>query len=1379
MTQNRWIEVSPSAFAHETEGLRRVRNLLPDEPGYRAWSNFEFRDGNGIWSEVDLLLLLPSGMHLVELKYYSGTIRGNDSTWIRHGRAEDSPLKLARRKAQRLASKMKDAWHEIEREHPDPNLPHARDVVPWVEASVFLHHPDVRVDLPYGTTKGLYGIDGAEDTSHLESIASLIQLPADPRRRGRAHEDILAALLKRIGLTPATRVVESWELQSKPLASGEGWQDWLGVHKLTGDEARLRFQTATDGTSEAELRNRNAIVLHEFRTVGQLRHEHILVPKNVVQGDLGLGLVYDHSPKWHRLDHWLAEHPQGIALDDQLSIIRQVGDALAHAHANRVVHRGIDPQSVLIEDRDGSPRVLVGGWEAAGNLPDGGSRNATVTGVTRLLTEQSAAMPGFAAPEGALMRRIDRTRVDVFGLGALAAFVLTGKAPAATAGALRERLQRDGGIDVSVDLPQIAPQLRDAILHATRPSVTDRAKDVATFITELTARQAPATQQIDPLEASAGDVLGGRFTVERRLGSGSTALGLLVKDAKAEDKLRVLKIAVDDAAGERLDEEAAVLAQVRSPRVAKLIDGPIEAEGRRALLLEHAGDETLTHWLRTGQRLVLDLQERWGLNLLDAVVDLDEAGIMHRDIKPSNLGIRTNPGKRTKELHLFDFSLSRTPVTSITAGTPPYLDPFLSRQRPYDSAAERYAVAVVLFEMATGHTPVFGDGYSDPASIRDEATVDPADFDPTVGQRLAGFFRKALARDTAMRHLTIQEMRSAWAECFPASETAISEQADELAAAACLETPLAAAGLSARARSALEPYQVVTVADLLALDRAIVSGLRGAKMATRKEIQSRSKQWRDRFGEVTTHEPAQARDTSTHELAELFLAALRGKRRAKAVDLAAHLLGVVGDVDAFGTQSEYAAALDVTPARVSQLLPELQSLWGGDEAARAALDRLRMIVDRSVSALGGVATPAELSDALAAELAIEPQSDDYDERRLEGLVRVAVDRRRAVASSEDDDGDTPLAMRRTAGHLLLAEDPELLTLAEQLGRRADELVSRTNVGGATDALVPVGRMLAELRPLLPADNEALTEPSRLAALAAATAQRARSSSIGELHHRALPQSRAIALTVGALGSRVTLHADELRQRVAARFPSLPPLPTRPKLDELLTDVPLRFDEDRRSYVSTTRSAVAGTELESRPATRHIIEVRPVSEHGVVGQRLLDSTSHRSFLALGVEATRLTRLTEVLTTRYGAVALNLSAKLLDAMRTLAKTSGLPWEAVLSADAAAPGSRPSMGLEQLIERSMGDVDAAIATALSQGSPVYLVDASLYVRHGGLSRLANWIDLTTHREQALWLEVPQLHANRGPLLELKPLPLSAPSQYVPVDGTWLDRQYRKDVA
>lgn len=107
---DRWGEISPSQFEHEKLGLDFVKDLLPDAPRFRAWSNFEFRDNRGRWHEVDLLVLSRDTLYLIELKYYSGTLRGGDHVWSRGGyRSEDSPLLLTRKKAQYFSSLLKDA----------------------------------------------------------------------------------------------------------------------------------------------------------------------------------------------------------------------------------------------------------------------------------------------------------------------------------------------------------------------------------------------------------------------------------------------------------------------------------------------------------------------------------------------------------------------------------------------------------------------------------------------------------------------------------------------------------------------------------------------------------------------------------------------------------------------------------------------------------------------------------------------------------------------------------------------------------------------------------------------------------------------------------------------------------------------------------------------------------------------------------------------------------------------------------------------------------------------------------------------------------------------------------------------------------------------
>ena len=312
-------------------------------------------------------------------------------------------------------------------------------------------------------------------------------------------------------------------------------------------------------------------------------------------------------------------------------------------------------------------------------------------------------------------------------------------------------------------------------------------------------------------------MIDGRFLLRRRLGTGSTAVGLLVNDLTvgetSQESERVLKVAIDTSAATRLADEAKVLSGLRNPRLVHLVEGPVEVGGRQALVLESAGDQTLGEVLRDRERLSLDLLERWGTDLLEALVALDRAGVDHRDIKPANLGvkeIREKREDRAKHLVLFDFSLSSAAGTAVTAGTPPYLDPFLDNplRGRYDSAAERYSASVVLFEMATGSMPRFGDGLSDPRSIQDEAAVEPGMFDPAVARSLDGFFRKALARDAKQRHDTATEMLAAWEAAFHLVTKTVPDGAEELAAQASPSTPLNQAGLSARALSALEPLTV-------------------------------------------------------------------------------------------------------------------------------------------------------------------------------------------------------------------------------------------------------------------------------------------------------------------------------------------------------------------------------------------------------------------------------------------------------------------------------------------------------------------------------------------------------------------------------------------
>jgi serine/threonine protein kinase len=114
----------------------------------------------------------------------------------------------------------------------------------------------------------------------------------------------------------------------------------------------------------------------------------------------------------------LADKPERY-LDDRREAVKlliQVAQAVHHAHQRGVLHRDLKPANILI-DGDGKP--LVTDLGLAKRLD---SEGVTQTGIVM-------GTPGFMAPEQAAGRKDVTTAADVFSLGAILHWLISGKAP--------------------------------------------------------------------------------------------------------------------------------------------------------------------------------------------------------------------------------------------------------------------------------------------------------------------------------------------------------------------------------------------------------------------------------------------------------------------------------------------------------------------------------------------------------------------------------------------------------------------------------------------------------------------------------------------------------------------------------------------------------------------------------------------------------------------------------------------------------------------------------------------------------------------------------------------------------------------------------------
>ena len=1389
----RWVEVSPSQFAHERAGLATVKRWLPDESPFRAWTNFEFRDGHGHWHECDLLVLAPGGLYLIELKHYYGTLDGDDRRWRRNGgRYEDSPLLLCRRKAQRLASKLKDAAKQWAREvGQDPE--NLLALVPYVQEVVFLHHETFRCLLPPLSALGLYGLEDAEETSLLPPLSELIfQPPRSGQGIGPNADAILAKLMERIGLVPRReRQAGSWIVEEGVVDEGDGWQDWLCHHAADpANRGRVRFQVPEASASDEERQRRTRLARNEFTLARTLQHDAILTPRDLVESELGIGLVYDDDDSWQRLDLWMRER-QTVPLDTALAIVRQVGDALRYAHSHGIAHRALGAGAVWVRPRatpTDPPRVRIRDWQLAGALEPTDTRHA-VTNLAQaalprfVATRETWMLEAFLAPE-TVWGSQERAKLDVFSLGALAAYLISGTPPAASSAALRERLRSQHGIDVAVDVP-VDEGIRVAVLNATRGVVGARSSTVADVLDALdqaTAATDSREAAVDPLDARSGDVLAGRFEVEKRLGIGSTARGLLVTDRDAEGRPhRVLKVALNDSAADRIAGEAKVMSGLAHKRFARLIEGPIDVDGRRALVLESAGSTTLADELRPGQSLPIDYLERWGNDLVEAVVELDRLGIDHRDIKPHNLGVREDAGDKKKRLVLFDFSLTRAAADATSAGTPQYRDPFLGegRRQRFDSHAERYSAAVVLFEMATGSLPRFGDGQTLPTLVDDEASIDPAAFAPSLARELAEFFTTALKRNAQERFETAQAMASAWSSIFATGTTTLAptDDDDARAARADLDTPIDEAGLTARALSALAPFRVVTVRDFLTKVDAAYQYPRVA-IRTRQHLKERRRTWAARLGD-----PRAARRGATGDgvevAAQVLLDAAGPASATVRRGLLTRLLGRVGDIDAFASAAMVGAAMEelLPPSRVQSLIGDLLGAWAADDEGSALLDRVGSTLETRIVDAGGVVTLGEATGAVLDSVG-ELTRTASTERVARGLLRLALERLK-VLRAEGGTQARPISVRRhDALVALLATAPELFDTVEAVGRAAEELVTSATGSSRAD-LVPVTTAARRLKEALAAFAgeetevpEPLRVPGRLVRIGAELAPHGAAAANGDLHHVDLPAYVAVAETVRGYASRGVIKPHELRSRVAERFPALPPLPSRDeRLDEVVTraKVDLVWDEDRRGYrlpehVPATTGLAAS---QSAPPARGSVPV----VRDAIEARLRESIAARGFLALGTPIAAYEVMVRSLAARYEADVVDITGQLIEAMRGAAASHGVPWDVVLAADAQPADGPDRANLDALVGLCVPGVVESIAGVIDGGvdRPVLLTEAAPLARYGHVGVLSRWTDMTIPRHRAVWLAVPLAPNTAGTLLDGVPLPLGSPGQFVRLDARW----------
>ena len=233
-----------------------------------------------------------------------------------------------------------------------------------------------------------------------------------------------------------------------------------------------------------------------------------------------------------------------------------------------------------------------------------------------------------------------------------------------------------------------------------------------------------------------GDILAGKYRVERVLGVGGMGIVVLATHLELDERVAVKFLLptptpnADSVA--RFVREARAAIKIRSEHVVRIFDVGRLDNGAPFIVMEYLEGADLSQVVeRDGPLAVADAVD-YLLHACEALASAHAMGIVHRDLKPANLFLTSYPDG-TPCVKVLDFGISKfvegdgkigsgVTTTATIMGTPCFMSPEQLRStRDVDARSDIWALGTILYALLTGAPPYYAETTADVAAkiIRD------------------------------------------------------------------------------------------------------------------------------------------------------------------------------------------------------------------------------------------------------------------------------------------------------------------------------------------------------------------------------------------------------------------------------------------------------------------------------------------------------------------------------------------------------------------------------------------------------------------------------------------------------------------------------------
>ncbi len=256
--------------------------------------------------------------------------------------------------------------------------------------------------------------------------------------------------------------------------------------------------------------------------------------------------------------------------------------------------------------------------------------------------------------------------------------------------------------------PDMATRVESLFLALEDASSTlDQSASIFERVSPLLEEAGNPTVQIDKYEI---------LSIIGRGGMGTVYHAIRNDTYRQEVAIKVLHPGLmDSTSARRFEWERQVLARIKHPGVARILDGGTTKDGNLFYVMELVEGMEMRDWLTSSQP---GLKERLLClrNVAEAVADAHRLLIIHRDIKPANVRIDQNGQPK-----LLDFGIAKQVESSADTGititrarvySPEYAAPEQVKGEELTTAVDVYGLGMLMYAMLAGGSPYDTKGKS-------------------------------------------------------------------------------------------------------------------------------------------------------------------------------------------------------------------------------------------------------------------------------------------------------------------------------------------------------------------------------------------------------------------------------------------------------------------------------------------------------------------------------------------------------------------------------------------------------------------------------------------------------------------------------------------